>query len=84
MAFTATINSITPSPDGTGIGVNWLVEVDFKDSATGFVSTKTYSFLMGTTQASAVSTITADGNSLKSALGTASTLASKVGSVLTI
>jgi len=83
MAFTATINSITPSSDG-GNGVVWLTAVAFADSASGFTSTKTYAFPMGTTQASAVATITADGNALKTALAAASTLQSKVGSVITV
>lgn len=83
MAFTATINSITPSSDGNN-GVNWISVVTFADTASGFSSVKTYLFPMGTSQTSAVATITADGNSLKSALATASTLQAKVGSVIII
>lgn len=82
--FTAKIISITPSPDGSGAGINWLVDVTFNDSASGYSQDKTYSFPMGTTQASAVQTITADGTALKTALASASTLANKVGSVITI
>lgn len=84
MAFTATLSTITPQADGTGVGINWLVTVTFADSATGFSSIKTYSFPMGTTQAAAQAAITADGNNLKGALASASTLASKVGTILTI
>lgn len=83
MAFTATINSITPqSNDGTT--VSYLTAVTFADSASGFTANKTYSFPVNTTQASAVSTITTDGTVMKAALATAGTLQSKVGSVITI
>lgn len=84
MAFTAKINAITPSPDGSGSGINWLVDVTFNDSVTQYTQDKTYSFPMGTTQATAVQAIQADGNSLKTALASASTLANKVGTVITI
>lgn len=83
MPFTATIQFITPqSTDGEN--VNYLVTVNFADSASGFTSTKTYNFPVNTTQASAVATITADGNSLKSGLATAGSLQNKVGAVITI
>lgn len=88
MAFTATISSITPQQDNSGtngaINISYLVAVNFADSASGFTSSKTYSFPVNTTQAAAVAQITADGTAMKSALATAGTLQSKVGSVITI
>lgn len=82
MAFTATIQSVTPTADSTGVSINWIVVVLFADSVSAYVSTKTYSFPLGTTQASAVATISADGTNLKTVLGSASTLAGKIGSVI--
>lgn len=84
MSVKATINTITPSPDGTGTGVNWLVDVTFTDTNSTFTQEKTYSFPMGTTQAQGAAAITADATTLKAALATASTLASKVGTVITV
>jgi hypothetical protein len=83
MAFTATVQSISPQSDGNG-GVVYQTVVLFADSASGFSCTKTYNFAMNTSQASAVSAITADGLVMKSTIATASTLQQKVGSVITI
>jgi len=84
MAFTATIASITPVGDGTGVGVVYQTVVNFADSASSFASTKTYSFPVNTTQAAAVATITADGTAMKAAISTAGNLQGKIGSVITI
>lgn len=84
MAFTATIQSITPSPDGSGNGINLNVCVVFADSVTGFTQTKSYTFPLSTTQATAVATITADGQTMKTALATIGNLQAKVGSIITI
>lgn len=83
MAFTAMISSINPTTDGNS-GVAFRVSVAFADSASGFSVCKDYIFPIGTTQASATSTITTDGNALKSGLASISNLASKVGTVITI
>lgn len=88
MPFTATIASITPQQDNSGtagaINISYFVTVNFADSASGFTSTKTYSFPVITTQAAAVAQITADGNTMKTALATAGTLQAKVGSIIII
>lgn len=84
MAFTATIESITPGADGTGAGVAFWVKVNFEDSASGYSSSKNYVFPPNTTQNSAVNTITADGTAIKSSLAQVSNLQSKVGAVITI
>lgn len=83
MAFTATINSIAPADDGQG-SIQFLVTVAFADSATGWSTSKTYSFPITITQAAAVAQITTDGTALKAKLATISNLASKVGAVITI
>ena len=84
MAFTATINSIAPSADSTGIGIVWAVSVTFTDSASGFTSTKFYNFTPTTTISQARTSIIADGTALKAALATAGSLQANVGAVLTI
>lgn len=81
--MTATIVSIQPQCSD-GSTVSFLVTVTFADATTGFTTTKTYNFAIGTSQVSAVATITADGNSFKSALATISNLQSKVGAVINI
>lgn len=83
MAFTATIANIVPQFDGN-TGVGYLATVNFADSASGFTTTKTYSFPINTTQASAVATITNDGTAMKAALASAGTLTGKIGSVIPI
>jgi hypothetical protein len=82
MAFTATIQSINPSPSPSG--VNFTVGVLFNDSVTGFKSLKTYNFPSDTTQAAAVTAITADGQAIKTQLASLSNLQGKVGQVITI
>lgn len=82
--FTATIQSINPQPDPVGNGLLYQVTVNFADSGSGFTQGKQYSFPLNTTQATAVTQITADGNTLKTALATAGTLQSKVGTVIVI
>lgn len=85
MSFTATITSITPQDDGTGTGnILFYVTVAFADSTSGFVTAKTYSFPATTTQAAAVAQITTDGTAYKAKLAVLSTLAGKIGSVITI
>lgn len=85
MAFTATINSITPQDDGFGTGkLQFVVGVTFADSASGFTTSKTYSFPPGTGQAAAVAAITADGTAYKANLAAVSNLQSKVGTIITI
>lgn len=84
MPFTAQIASINPQPDGTGTGVAYQVTINFADSVSGFTSTKTYNFPVNTTQAAAVAQITADGQSMKTAIAGAGNLQAKVGSVITI
>jgi hypothetical protein len=83
MAFTATINAITPSDNGSG-GIQFTVQVTFADSVSGWSTTKIYAFPITTTQTAAVNQITADGTAYKATLGTISTLQSKVGTVITI
>jgi len=83
MAFQALINSITPSDNGQG-GVQLITVVTFSDSVTSFTAVKTYAFPVTTTQASAVATITADGNVYKTTLASIGTLQAKVGSVIVI
>jgi hypothetical protein len=82
MAFQATIVSIAPVPVDTGVA--YQVTVTFADSISGFTSTKTYNFPVNTTQAAAVAAITADGQSMKTAIAGAGNLQAKVGSVITI
>jgi hypothetical protein len=85
MSFTATINSIAPQDDGSGLGeLVFIVAVTFADSASGFTTNKTYSFPKTITQPAAVAQITADGLAFKTHLGAVSNLATKVGSVITI
>lgn len=83
MAFTAKIDNILPSPDGSG-GIQYSVAVTFADSATGFTASKPYNFPLTTTQAEAVAAITADGQLLKAQLAGIGTLANKIGAVITI
>lgn len=83
MAFTATINAITPSGDGQG-DIQFSVAVTFADSASGLSFARTYVFPVTTTQAAAVAQITADGTAYKTKLTTISNLQSKVGTVLTL
>lgn len=84
MAFTATIVSITPVGDGSGLGITYQTVVNFADSVSGFVSTKVYNFPVNTTQAAAVATITSDGTPMKTAIAGAGSLQQKIGSVIII
>jgi hypothetical protein len=84
MAFSATINSIIPTPDSTGINLTYAVQVTFLDDVSGFTSNKLYSFPLNSTQAAAVAQITKDGTALKTALASIGNLSAKVGSVITI
>jgi hypothetical protein len=84
MAFTATIASIIPVGDGTGSGVVYQTVVNFADSASSFLATKTYNFPVTTTQAAAVAAITADGTAMKATIASAGTLQAKIGSVIVI
>ena len=84
MPFTATINSITPNPDGTGSGVNMLVEVTFADSASGFTFVKTYTFPPNETVAAGKVVIQADGEAMKTQIGQIGALQSAVGAVITL
>jgi hypothetical protein len=80
MAFTATVSSINLQND------NFIIDVVFNDSATGYTSTKTYTISNSgsVTQASVVATITADGQAIKSNLTTLNQIQSRVGAVITI
>lgn len=78
MAFNATIQSINYQSD------NWIVAVVFNDTVSGWTTSKTYSLPTGTTQATAVTQITADGTAYKAALTTNTALQSKVGTVIVI
>ena len=80
--FSATIQSIIPLPVDSGVA--YQVTVNFADSVSGFTSTKTYNFPVNTTQAAAVAQITADGQSMKTAIAGAGNLQGKIGSVITI
>lgn len=78
MAFTASINSINLQND------QWTVTVLFGDSATGWSSSKTYTFPSATTQTQAMAAITVDGTAYKASLAQLSALQGKVGTVITI
>jgi hypothetical protein len=78
MAFTATISSVNFQND------QFNIVVAFNDSATNWSANKTYNLPVGTTQATAVAQITADGTAYKAALAANNALQSKVGFVITI
>lgn len=84
MAFTATIQSVTPQSDPTSNGLLYQVTVNFADSENDFTQSKQYSFPLDTSQTAAMAQITADCNTLKATLATAGTLQSKVGTVIVI
>lgn len=83
MAATATIESITLQPDGSGSGVNYLVEVLFSDPVSGFTQEKSYAFPSNATISADKAVIQADLNAIKSAITAASSLQQYVGTVLT-
>lgn len=83
MACTATIESITFGPDGTGSGVNYLATVLFNDPVSGFTQTKNYAFSSTSTILADKAVIQADLNSIKTAIAAASSLQQYVGVVLT-
>lgn len=84
MSFTATINSIEPTPDGTGSGVTMLVSVTFADSVSGFTYTRNYNFPTSETVSAGKSVIQGDGEVMKSQLSQIGALQSAVGSVITL
>lgn len=83
MAFTATITNIAPADDGNG-NIQFLVTVNFADSASGWANCRVYAFPINTSQAIAVAKITNDGTGYKSSLAAISNLSSKIGTVITI
>lgn len=79
----ATIQSITPSPDQTGSGVQYLCTVLFSDVTSGYSQTKTYAFATNSTVLANKAIIQADLNVIKAAIAGATNLQSAVGTVLT-
>jgi hypothetical protein len=80
MAFTATVQSINLQND------QFLIAVLFNDSATGYTSTKTYTFANDgtTTQTSVVNKVTTDGAVMKANLTVLNQIQSKVGTIIVI
>lgn len=80
MAFTATVSSINLQND------QFIINIAFNDSATGYTSTKTYTLPNdgSVTQTSVVAKVTADGTIIKNNLTALNQIQSKVGTVITI
>lgn len=83
MACTATVQSITLSPDGTGTGINYCCVVLFNDPVSGFTQTKAYVFPSTSTIISDKAVIQGDLNNFKTLIAAASSLQQYVGTVLT-
>lgn len=83
MACTATIQSITLSPDGSGNGINYQVGVLFNDLTNGYIQNKTYSFNSTAAILADKAVIQADLNTIKAAINSVTNLQSLVGTVLT-
>jgi len=82
MACTATIQSITLQPDGTGNGVNYLVGVLFNDPTSGYTQEKNYTFAYNSTINADKAVIQTDLNAIKTAISSASALQQYIGTVL--
>lgn len=79
----ATIQSITPSPDGSGSGVVYLCTVQFSDVISGYSQIKTYAFATNSTILVDKAVIQADLTAIKAGIAGATALQSLVGTVLT-